>query len=155
MSRQVFGWSVVVAMLAGSTPSSEAQAPPQEAALARAAGDAQLQWGACPPFLPAGCGIAVLHGDPAKSNADIFLRIPGKAVLPEHSHTSAERMVLVEGELRVTYKGQPEAILKPGMYAYGPAGMPHKGTCASSDPCILFIAFESPVDAVPVQKESR
>lgn len=154
MSRRMFGWGVVVAVLAGSTMSSEAQTP-QEPALARAAGDAQLQWGACPPFLPAGCGIAVLHGDPAKTNADIFLRIPGKAALPEHTHTSAERMILVEGELRVTYKGQPEAILKPGMYAYGPAGMPHKGTCASSGPCILFIAFEAPVDAVPVPPASR
>lgn len=26
---------------------------------------------------------------------------------------------------------------------------------ASSEPCVLFIAFESPVDAVPVQTESR
>lgn len=68
-----------------------------------------------------------------------------------HWHSSAERMVLVAGELPVTYDGQEAAILKPGTYAYGPAKRPHSGLCASSAPCVLFIAFESPVDAVPVE----
>jgi uncharacterized RmlC-like cupin family protein len=68
-----------------------------------------------------------------------------------HWHSSAERMVLVAGELHVTYDGQEAAILKPGTYAYGPAKRPHSGLCASSAPCVLFIAFESPVDAVPVE----
>ena len=36
-----------------------------------------LQWGPCPPIFPAGCQIAVLHGDPARPNADVFLRVPG------------------------------------------------------------------------------
>jgi hypothetical protein len=55
------------------------------------------------------------------------------------------------GNLHVTYEGQEEAILKPGTYAYGPAKRPHGGRCASTVPCVLFIAFESPVDAVPVE----
>ncbi len=45
---------------------AQAQAPAQEQALTRTARDAQLKWGPCPPFLPKRCGIAVLHGDPAK-----------------------------------------------------------------------------------------
>ena len=155
MRRTAFGWRIVVAVLAFSTASSESQAPPHEAALARTAEDAQLQWGPCPPFLPAGCGIAVLHGDPAKQNADVFFKVPAKAVIREHWHTSAERMVLVAGELHVTYKGQPKTVLKPGMYAYGPAKLPHKATCASSSPCILFIAFESAVDAVAVETVTK
>ena len=155
MRRTDFGWGIVVAVLAFSTASSEPQAQPQEAALARTAEDAQLQWGPCPPFLPVGCGIAVLHGDPAKQNADVFFKVPAKAVIPEHWHTSAERMVLVAGELHVTYKGQPKALLKPGMYAYGPAKLPHQATCASSSPCILFIAFEAAVDAMPVETVTK
>ena len=97
-----------------------AQAPPQELALARGAQDAQIQWGPCPPFMPAGCGLAVLHGDPAKANADVFLKVPANASIPEHWHTSAERMVLVAGELSVSYRGQAQVVLKPGMYAFGP-----------------------------------
>jgi quercetin dioxygenase-like cupin family protein len=106
-----------------------------------------LQWGACPPIFPAGCQIAVLHGNPAQPNADVFLRVPGGATLPAHSHTSAERMILVEGKLSVRYKGAAAEILTPGEYAYGPASLPHEATCQGDKPCTLFIAFEGPVDA--------
>ena len=132
-----------------------AQAPAPEQALTRTADDPQLKWGPCPPFLPKGCGIAVLHGDPAKDNLDVFFKVPAKSTLPLHWHTSAERMVLVAGELHVTYDGQKTAILRPGTYAYGPAKRPHKGFCASTVPCVLFIAFESPLDAVPMDSKKK
>lgn len=132
---------------------ASAQSPGPEQALTRTADDAALEWGPCPPFLPEGCAIAVLHGDPAKDNLDVFFKVPGKSTIPLHWHTSAERMVLVAGELHVTYDGQKAAVLKPGTYAYGPAKRPHHGFCASADPCVLFIAFESPLDAVPVEGE--
>lgn len=120
----------------------------QEIPLARTAGDAALKWGGCPDFMPKGCEIAVLHGDPAKSNADVFFKVPANAAIPRHWHTSPERMVLVAGELHVTYDGHATAVLRPGTYAYGPARMPHKAACGGAGPCVLFIAFESPVDAV-------
>jgi quercetin dioxygenase-like cupin family protein len=99
--------------------------------------------------MPAGCGLAVLHGDPAKPNVDVFLKLPANSAIPDHWHSSAERMVLVAGELHVTYKGQPKVVLKAGDYAYGPAKLPHSASCASSTPCVLFIAFEAALDAVP------
>lgn len=132
-----------------------AEAPVSEQALTVTAHDPGLQWGPCPPFLPKGCGIAVLHGDPAKDNVDVFFKVPAKSTLPLHWHTSPERMVLVAGELHVTYDGQQKAILKPGTYAYGPAKKAHDGYCASKVPCILFIAFESPLDAVPVESAAK
>jgi quercetin dioxygenase-like cupin family protein len=64
-------------------------------------------------------------------------------------------MVLVSGELQVTYDGQPPVTLRPGMYAYGPPRVPHTATCAKGDPCVLFIAFESPIDAVPAEMPSK
>ncbi len=134
---------------------AHAQAPAQEQALTWTAGDPQLKWLPCPPFLPKGCGIAVLHGDPAKDNVDVFFKVPAKSTLPLHWHTSAERMVLVAGELHVTYDGQKKAILRPGTYAYGPAKRPHKGFCASAVPCVLFIAFESPLDAEPIESKKK
>ena len=132
-----------------------AQPPAEEPALTWTSRDAQLKWGPCPPFLPKGCAIAVLHGDPAKDNVDVFFKVPAKSTIPLHWHTSAERMVLVAGELHVTYDGQKTAVLKPGTYAYGPAKRPHKGFCASTSPCVLFIAFESPLDAVPVESTAK
>lgn len=144
--------ATVVFCLALSSSFAMSQPATQESAVVRSASDSNLEWGPCPAFLPKGCGIAVLHGDPAKDNVDVFLKVPGKSALPLHWHTSAERMVLIEGELHVTYDGQKTAVMKPGNYAYGPAKRPHRGSCASSTPCILFIAFESPLDAVPVER---
>ena len=142
--------AVMLLSLGLAGPVALAQAPIPEPALTQTFDDVQLKWGPCPAFLPKGCAIAVLHGDPAQDNLDVFFKVPGGSTVPLHWHTSAERMVLVAGELHVTYDGQKTAILRPGTYAYGPAKRPHDGFCASSEPCVLFIAFESPLDAVPV-----
>jgi quercetin dioxygenase-like cupin family protein len=127
-----------------------AQGSASKAPLAISAADPKLAWGGCPPIFPGACQIAVLHGDPAQPNSDVFLRIGPGYVLPGHRHTSAERMILVEGELQVRYEGSPARVLKAGNYAFGPAGLPHEGKCLSASPCTLFIAFEGPVDAEPV-----
>jgi quercetin dioxygenase-like cupin family protein len=110
--------------------------------------DPSLQWGGCPEFLPAGCQIAVLNGDPAQPNADVFFRVPAQSHIARHWHSSAERMVLVAGELEVSYDGAETVTLRPGTYAYGPARAPHEARCLSAEPCVLFIAFEGPVDAI-------
>lgn len=140
--------AVVLGLLAVTAPAG-AQAPPAEAATRRSAIDSTLQWGGCPDLMPAGCAIAVLHGDPAQPNADLFLKLPARSRFPLHSHTSAERMILVAGELEVAYQGQAPMRLAAGDYAYGPAGRPHEGQCVSDVPCVLFIAFESAVDVIP------
>jgi quercetin dioxygenase-like cupin family protein len=141
--------SAVARGILAAASTAGAEVPPAEPAITRPAGDAALPWGGCPDFLPAGCAIAVLHGDPSKPNADVFFKVPAQSRIPLHSHTSAERMVLVAGELEVTYQGQAPIRLAPGDYAYGPAGLAHAGHCVSPVPCVLFIAFESAVDAVP------
>lgn len=132
-----------------------AQDASKEMALASTFKDAHLKWGPCPAFIPKGCQIAILHGDPAKDNVDVFFKVPGNFNIPQHWHTSAERMVLVSGTLQVTYEGQKPITLKPGMYAYGPAKLPHKATCAKGAPCVLFIAFESPLDAFPTESNPK
>lgn len=104
-------------------------------------------WGPCPPIFGAGCELAVLQGAPDKPNADVLLRIAGGKTLAAHRHSSAERMILLTGRLRVRYQGHPARMLIAGHYAYGPAGLPHEATCMGRQRCTLFIAFEGPVDA--------
>lgn len=143
--------ALIAAMLwSGAASLALAEGTPA-AALAEDWKNPKLQWGPCPPFIPEGCQIAVVHGDPGQPNADVFFKVPAGFAIPEHWHNSAERMVLVSGELQVTYQGQPSRTLKKGMYAYGPAKLAHKATCGKGAPCVLFIAFESPVDAFPVE----
>ena len=115
------------------------------------ASDKAIQWGPCPDFLPKGCQIGVLHGDPAKPNVDVFFKVPGKSKIAAHKHTSAERMVMVQGEMQVTYEGQKPIMLRRGSYAYGPAELVHEAVCTSAEPCVLFIAFEQPLDAIPMK----
>ena len=134
---------------AADATNASAAAADNDAPLATTATDPAVKWGPCPEGMPQGCGIAVLHGDPAKPNADIFLRVPGGAVIPPHAHSSAERMILVSGELEVKYQGASAATLRRGHYAYGPAKLPHQATCRSTEQCTLFIAFEKPVDVLP------
>jgi quercetin dioxygenase-like cupin family protein len=155
MNRVFACTTATLLVSAAAAPPAFSREPTPERALSRRAGDADLPWGPCPAFFPAGCQIAVLHGDPTKPNADVFFRVPPRYDLPAHWHTSPERMVLVSGELHVTYDGQEPTVLKPGSYAYGPAKAVHRGRCVSDEPCVLFIAFEGPVDAIPVGTPAR
>ena len=134
------------AVATNAAASGPADPAASEKPLAIAAAAADLKWGSCPPGMPAGCEIAVLHGDPARPNADVLLRVPGGAAIAPHWHSSAERIMLVNGRLEVKYQGAPVAVLEPDSYAYGPARLPHKAECKSAGPCTLFIAFEGPVD---------
>lgn len=123
-----------------------------EPAFTRTADSPGLQWGACPDFMPDGCAISVLHGDPAKPGADVFFKLPAGLAVPSHRHTSAERMVLVAGRMEVVYEGQEPVLVEAGTYAYGPPQLAHHATCVSDEDCVLFIAFDAPVDAIPTEQ---
>ena len=136
--------AALLGLLSAALPAAGRDAP-----LAVALDDPALAWGPCPELFPAGCEIAVLHGDPAEPAADVFFRVPANYAIPRHWHSSAERMVLVSGEMTVTYDGHDTAVLTPGMYAYGPPAAPHTAQCRDAGPCVLFIAFVGPVDVHP------
>lgn len=126
-----------------------------ESALVISHTDESLQWGPCPDFIPQGCEIAVLQGDPAANNLDIFFKVPGDFEIPYHLHTSQERMVLVSGTLDVIYDDHEKATIRTGEYAYGPAGLPHSAYCHEGEPCVLYIGFVAPLDAIPVKSAER
>ena len=134
-----------------ATPAPATAPTSSEAPVTKAATDPALKWGPCPAPFPTGCELTVLHGDPAKPNADVLLRMPGGYVIPPHRHSSAERMILVSGQLEVKYQGAAATTLNPGNYAYGPASLPHRATCVGTAQCHLFVAFEGPVDVVAVE----
>jgi quercetin dioxygenase-like cupin family protein len=111
-----------------------------------------VEFGGCPDFFPEGCGLTILQGDPAQDNADALLRLTPGSTVPMHWHTSAERMILLSGEFRVNFQGQAPVVIGEFDYAYGPAKLPHDARCMEQeDDCLLFIAFEEPVDAVDVR----
>lgn len=112
----------------------------------------EIEWGPCPAFMPDSCNLAILQGDPAKKNSDVLFRLRSNTTAPHHWHTSAERMVLLSGEMMVDYDNQEPAVIETGNYAYGPPQLPHVATCQSLEDCVLFISFVEPVDAFAVDK---
>lgn len=108
-----------------------------------------LVWHPAPDFLP-GCTFTVLHGDMSQPNLDVFFKIPANTEVANHWHHSQERMILISGEMEVTYEGESTQLLKTGTYAYGPAKKPHSAKCLDKGPCVLFIALVEPFDAHPM-----
>jgi quercetin dioxygenase-like cupin family protein len=109
--------------------------------------DKTIQWGPCPDIFPKGCEISILHGSPEKKNTDVFFKVPANYSIPAHTHTSAEHMTLISGNLEIKYKDAAKVELKPGSYAFGPAEHAHEAKCTSNDSCVLFISFDEPIDA--------
>jgi quercetin dioxygenase-like cupin family protein len=140
---------VLALIIAGPFAFPEAHA--QDAPRSWTADDPGLAWGPCPAFMPESCEIAVLQGAPEDPRADIFFKMAPNTTVPAHTHTSAERMVLVSGEMHVTYEGHDPVVLRPGDYAYGPPELPHEAYCADGEACVLFIAFNEPIDAMPAE----
>jgi len=111
------------------------------------ADDSGLQWAPCPAVFPKGCEVTVLQGDPAAGRSDVFLRSPANYTFPPHKHTSPERIVLVSGEMEMTYAGKAPVVVSAGGYTFVPGSMPHAARCLAKGPCVMFIAFQSPIDA--------
>lgn len=152
LSKNLSVANISVLVACGLSAAAAAAAPPATSisgAMAISPSDPAINWSACPPVFAPGCQLAVLRGDPAQPNADVLLRVPGGYTIAPHSHTSAERMILLAGRLEVRYAGSAAVQLDVGNYAYGPPLLPHEARCLSSTPCTLFIAFELPVDALP------
>jgi len=64
-------------------------------------------------------------------------------------------MTLVSGNMTVIYDDQAAEHLETGMYAYGPSKRPHTAYCEKGNPCVLFIAFEEPLDAFEIMKATK
>jgi len=141
---------ILAFFLIGTVNPAEGQV--SEKAIVKSANSKNLKWGPCPSFMGEGCNIAVLHGNPEEPNADIFFRLEGNTSVPRHWHHSPERMVLISGKMQVDYDNQEAEVIYTGEYAYGPAERPHSASCISDEPCVLFIAFEDPIDAMPGAK---
>ena len=141
---------LTVSFLSITVLAQESSVTGEELSVLKTIDDSGLEWGPCPPFMPEGCAIAVLHGDPSKVNVDVLFKVEANSDIPNHWHNSPERMILLSGELKVTYEGEKTQTMKIGSYAYGPSKKPHTAKCGNDGPCIIFIAFEKPLDAFEI-----
>ncbi len=142
---------LIVLLITGAIYAQSNESAMTEMSYSVTMNDDDLTWNPAPPFFP-GCSFTVLHGDLKSPNLDFFFKVEPNTEVVKHTHKSPERMILISGELEVTYEGEKPTVLKAGSYAYGPASKPHKAKCLNSGPCVLFVAMVEPFDAVPITK---
>jgi quercetin dioxygenase-like cupin family protein len=109
---------VVIAALAATTLSAQqAQAP-------------GIQWGASPPFFPAGARFAVLQGDPSHAGPyTVRLSMPAGYTIKPHFHPTDENITVITGTFAVGMGDSVDASkarrLQAGDFAVAPAQAHH------------------------------
>lgn len=91
-----------------------------------------LQWGACPPGLPAdGCKLAVMQGDPGKAGEEFTIRASfsdGYKIMP-HFHGTTENITVISGAFHVgmgdKFDESNAQTMSTGSFASMPATMHH------------------------------
>jgi ketosteroid isomerase-like protein len=89
-----------------------------------------LSWGDAPPGLPRGAKVAVLSGDPSKSNPYVLrAQMPAGYTIPAHWHPTDEQITVLSGTFAVGMGDKFDAKkldnLPVGSYALMPATMHH------------------------------
>ena len=97
---------------------------------------AELKW--TDSAVMKGAKQAVLWGDPAKGAYGTLKSMPGGTMLGLHTHTHAQRVVLVSGTIEFNMEGEAKKDLGAGSYVSIPAGAAHDATCKPGPDCVYF-----------------
>ena len=85
-----------------------------------------------------GAKQAVLWGDPAKGPYGALKSLPGGTKLGMHTHTHAQRVVVVSGIIEFNMEGEAKKALGAGSYVSIPAAAAHDATCKPGADCVYF-----------------
>lgn len=104
----------------------------------------QVDWKAS-GSLPPGAEYHLIHEDPATKGVQALVRFASGYVLPEHSHSYDETIVVLKGKLAVTRAGET-TTLGPGGYAVFPAGEAHALAAKSWGGCDFALTMSGAFD---------
>lgn len=112
---------------ASSAPKATA---PTSTAVAASASQPGVAWGPAPAVFPPGAEIAILQGDPGKTEPfTVRLRFPNDYKIPPHTHPTAENVTVLSGTFLA---GMGTKFIESEMKAFGrdefasiPAEHPH------------------------------
>ena len=93
-------------------------------------GDPAITWGPAPEVFPPGAQLAVLEGDPTKTEEfTIRLRMPAGYKIPPHTHPTDENVTVVSGQFKVgmgaTFNEAAMKTLPQGGFVTAPKLMAH------------------------------
>lgn len=92
-----------------------------------------------------------LWGDPTKGPHGIFYKWPAGTKVPLHTHTYADRGIVISGVLTLAPEGAVAKKLTAGSYFAMAGGTKHTTTCEAGAACVFFIEREGPFDAKMVE----
>jgi quercetin dioxygenase-like cupin family protein len=88
---------------------------------------------------------AIETGNPATGCSTWILRAPSGCVVPWHSHTAQEQIMMISGTILAEMTGHPTTTLGPGGFAVMAGGMAHQFTCQDTA-CLMFVTFDRAYD---------
>jgi hypothetical protein len=89
---------------------------------------------------------AVETGDLKTGRSTLILKAPSGCVVPWHSHTAEEQLIVITGSVVTEMLDHEPTRLGPGGFAVMGSRMPHQFTCAARPRCLMVIAFDGPYD---------
>jgi quercetin dioxygenase-like cupin family protein len=111
----------------------------------------EMKWVDNPAFK--GAKQVVLWGDPAKGPYGTLKSIPGGAMMGMHTHTHAQRVVVVSGTVEFNMEGEDKKTLGAGSYVSIPAGASHDASCKAGADCVYFEEGMGAADFKPAAKK--
>ena len=89
---------------------------------------------------------ALETGNPRAGPSTWILKAPLGCVVPWHSHTAQEQLIVVSGEVAAEMDGHPSTLLGPGGFAMMEGNTAHQFTCRGRDGCVMFVTFDGAYD---------
>ena len=106
--------------------------------------------------IPPGARIATLHGDLAAGGAELLVYLPAHYTFPNHSHTSDELYVWIQGDFTYIADDGTATPLSGHTYIRLSGNVPHALRCGKT-PCIFYVRYTGPFDykihAMPAKKK--
>ena len=95
--------------------------------------------------IPPGVQIAMLRGDLAAGGGELLVRLPANYTFPNHSHTSDELYVWIQGDFTYIAEDGTATPLSGHTYISLPGNVPHALRCGKT-PCIFYVRYPGPFD---------
>lgn len=85
-------------------------------------------------------------GDPASGAHSNYIKMPGRAASPRHTHTSDYYGVVITGVVDNEQNTAGRIALAPGSYWFQKGGEPRVTKCISATECLIFVTQASKFD---------
>ena len=106
--------------------------------------------------IPPGVQIAMLRGDLAAGGGELLVRLPANFTFPNHSHTSDELYVWIQGNFTYIAEDGTATPLSRHAYMSLPGNVPHALKCGKT-PCIFYVryagSFDYKIHPMPTRKK--